>query len=140
MDVNITIESSKIYDDVYVITSHTGKAIGDIDRISLSKDEIKIIESFMKESVSELNDIVSSYGSLSFDADNITIELKLPSNWKESLLPSLEQCIKNYVSNSICQRWYSITNKEDVKYYADKVIVNANNITKFLHEHKKPER
>lgn len=140
MDVVIEIDTKTIYDEVYAVTSHTGRAAGNIDAISLSEDEIKIIDSFMKESASELSDAISTYGTISFDSNSININFILPSNWKEDAKPTLTQCLKNYISNSICQRWFAMTNREDVKYYADKVIVNATNITKLLCERKKPVR
>ena len=49
LDIVIDIDTQKVYDEVYAITSHTGKAAGNIDGISLSEDEIRIIEPFMKE-------------------------------------------------------------------------------------------
>lgn len=140
MDIVIEIDTKTIYDEVYAVTSHTGRAAGNIDAISLSEDEIKIIDSFMKESASELSDVISTYGTISFDSNSINIYFILPSNWKEDAKPTLTQCLKNYISNSICQRWFAMTNREDVKYYADKVIVNATNITKLLCERKKPVR
>lgn len=140
MDIVIEIDTKTIYDEVYAVTSHTGRAAGNIDAISLSEDEIKIIDPFMKESASELSDVISTYGTISFDSNSININFILPSNWKEDAKPTLTQCLKNYISNSICQRWFAMTNREDVKYYADKVIVNATNITKLLCERKKPVR
>jgi len=140
MEVIISICTKEIYKDVYAITSHTGKAIEDIDKVSLSEDDIRIIEPFMKESASELSDVISSYGTLSFDSDTIRVDLSLPSNWKEDVKPTLTQCIKNYISNSICQRWFAITRNDYVKYYADKVVVNSNNIIKLLCERNRPER
>lgn len=140
LNIVIDIDTQKVYDEVYAITSHTGKAAGNIDGISLSEDEIRIIEPFMKESTGELGDILSYYGTLSVNSDKISVSLSMPSNWKESLKDSLSQCISNYISNSICQRWFSISDKEDVKYYADKVLVNEKNINKILSEREKPQR
>lgn len=140
MEVNISIGTNEIYEDVYAITSNTGKAMENIEKVSLTEDEIRIIEPFMKESASELSDVISSYGTLTFDSDSIDVNFSLPSNWKEDAKPTLTQCLKNYISNSICQRWFAMTNKEDVKYYAEKVVVNAANITKLLCERKKPTR
>lgn len=140
LDIVIDIYTQKVYDEVYAITSYTGKAAGNIDGISLSEDEIRIIEPFIKESARELGDILSYYGTLSVNSDKISVSLSMPSNWKESLKDSLSQCISNYISNSICQRWFSISDKEDVKYYADKVLVNEKNINKILSEREKPQR
>lgn len=140
MEVKIAISTAEIYEDVYAVTAHTGKAMENIDRVSLSEDEMLIIEPFMKESASELSDVISSYGTLEFGTDSIDVSLSLPPNWKEEAKPTLTQCMKNYISNSICQRWFGITNKEDVKYYADKVAVNSNNIIKLLCERIRPKR
>lgn len=140
MDVNITIGEERIYKDVYAITAHTGKASEDMDKISVSEDESSVIEPFLKESAAELSDVISTYGTIEYGDGNISINFSLPSNWKESAKPTLEQCLANYLSNSICQRWFAMTNKEDVKYYSDKVVVNATNIIKLLCERTKPKR
>lgn len=140
MDVNITIEEERIYKDVYAITAHTGKAAEDMDKISMSEDESSVIDPFLKESAAELSDVISTYGTIEYGDGSISINFSLPSNWKESVKPTLEQCLVNYLSNSICQRWFAMTNKEDVKYYSDKVVVNATNIIKLLCERTKPKR
>lgn len=140
MDVNITIGEERIYKDVYAITAHTGKASEDMDKISVSEDESSVIEPFLKESAAELSDVISTYGTISYGEGVINIDFILPANWKDSVKPTLEQCLGNYLTNSICQRWFAMTNKDDVKYYADKVVVNATNIIKLLCERIKPKR
>lgn len=140
MDVNIIIGEERIYKDVYAITAHTGKASEDMDKISVSEDESSVIEPFLKESAAELSDVISTYGTIEYGDGNISINFSLPSNWKDSVKPTLEQCLGNYLTNSICQRWFAMTNKDDVKYYADKVVVNATNIIKLLCERIKPKR
>lgn len=140
MEVNVTIQESKIYEDVYAITANTGKALDNIDKLSLTEDEMKIVQPLMKESAAELSDVISSYATLSFGEGEISIDFDLPVNWKDAALTTLTQCLTNYISNSICQRWFAMTNRDDVKYYADKVVVNATNIKKLLCERKKPQR
>lgn len=139
MDINITIEVRNIYEDVYAITSQTGKAVDNIDKISLSEDEIRIIDPLMKESVYDLSDVISSYGNLSIIGDTILISFSLPPNWKDNK-NALIQCIRNYISNSICKKWFSMTNKDDVIYYSERVILNSNNIKKILCERIRPKR
>lgn len=56
MEVNVTIQESKIYEDVYAITANTGKALDNIDKLSLTEDEMKIVQPLMKESAAELSD------------------------------------------------------------------------------------
>lgn len=140
MNVIISIQEERIYNDVYAITAHTGKASDNMDKISASEDEAGIIESFLRESASELSDVISTYGTIEYGDGVLNINFDLPSNWKDTAKPTLEQCLVNYLSNSICQRWFAMTNKEDVKYYSDKVVVNAKNIIKLLCERIKPKR
>lgn len=139
MDIVIEIDTKTIYDEVYAVTSHTGRAAGNIDAISLSEDEIKIIDPFMKESVYDLSDVISSYGNLSIIGDTILISFSLPPNWKDNK-NALIQCVRNYILNSICKKWFSITNKDDVIYYSERVILNYNNIKKILCERIRPKR
>lgn len=140
MNVIISIQEERIYNDVYAITAHTGKASDNMDKISASEDEAGIIESFLRESASELSDVISTYGTIEYGDGVLNINFDLPSNWKDTAKPTLAQCLVNYLSNSICQRWFAMTNKEDVKYYSDKVVVNATNIIKLLCERIKPKR
>lgn len=140
MNVVISIQEERIYNDVYAITAHTGKASDNMDKISASEDEAGIIELFLRESASELSDVISTYGTIEYGDGVLNINFDLPSNWKDTAKPTLEQCLVNYLSNSICQRWFAMTNKEDVKYYSDKVVVNATNIIKLLCERIKPKR
>lgn len=140
MNVIISIQEERIYNDVYAITAHTGKASDNMDKISASEDEAGIIELFLRESASELSDVISTYGTIEYGDGVLNINFDLPSNWKDMAKPTLEQCLVNYLSNSICQRWFAMTNKEDVKYYSDKVVVNATNIIKLLCERIKPKR
>lgn len=140
MNVIISIQEERIYNDVYAITAHTGKASDNMDKISASEDEAGIIELFLRESASELSDVISTYGTIEYGDGVLNINFDLPSNWKDTAKPTLEQCLVNYLSNSICQRWFAMTNEEDVKYYSDKVVVNATNIIKLLCERIKPKR
>lgn len=140
MNVIISIQEERIYNDVYAITAHTGKASDNMDKISASEDEAGIIELFLRESASELSDVISTYGTIEYGDGVLNINFDLPSNWKDTAKPTLEQCLVNYLSYSICQRWFAMTNKEDVKYYSDKVVVNATNIIKLLCERIKPKR
>lgn len=140
MNIQITINEDDIYKEVYAITAHTGKALESIDKVSATEDESSVLRPFLNESTAELSDVVASFGTISYGTGSINLSFSLPSNWKESVKPTLEQCLMNYLTNSVCQRWFAMTNRDDVKYYADKVVVNAANITKLLCERKRPER
>lgn len=140
MEIQVTIQESDIYSVVYAITAHTGKALESMDKISATEDESSVLQPFLNESTAELSDVIASFGTISYGDGTIDLSFSLPSNWKESVKPTLQQCLTNYLTNSVCQRWFAMTNRDDVKYYADKVVVNAANITKLLCERKRPER
>lgn len=141
MDVSITINTEDVLNDVYIVSGHTGKALENIDKVSATEDESNLLEPFFVEAASELSDVISSYGTLSYGSDSsLTITFQLPANWKQTAKPSLEKALHNYLVNSVCQRWFAVTNREDVKYYADKVVVNATNIVKLLCERIRPTR
>lgn len=140
MDVSVEIKNNDVLQNVYIVSGHTGKAMESMDKVSATEDETNVLEPFLVEAASELGDIVSSYGTLSYDADAITVNFVLPANWKSAAKPALEKALHNYLANSVCQRWFAMTNKEDVKYYVDKVAVNATNIIKLLCERTRPTR
>ena len=140
MNVNISIQEGSIYDEVYAITAHTGKALERMDKVSATEDESSVLRPFLNESTAELSGVIASFGTISYGTGTIDLSFSLPSNWNDRVKPTLEQCLMNYLTNSVCQRWFAMTNRDDVKYYAEKVVVNAANIIKLLCERKRPER
>lgn len=139
MDVTVTIKADDIYNKVYAVTGHTGKVLEKIDTMSATEDESNVLEPLLSESVAELSDVVSSYGSVE-NVGDVTVNFVLPSNWKDSAKNSLTKAIESFLVNGVCSKWFAITNREDVKYYADKQTVSGSNIIKLLCERTRPNR
>ena len=140
MDIIFSINKEFLYPEIYKVTGITGKTLGDIDKVSATEDEIRIVDRFFLEAGADLSGIISNHGSVSQSDTEYTITFSLPPNWKESVKDSLENNVQTYLINNICMKWFAVTNKEDVKYYADKLVTNATNIVRLLCERKKPER
>ena len=140
MDIIISVNKESLYPEVYKVTGITGKTLRDIDKVSATEDEIKVVDRFFLEAGADLSGIVSNYGSVSQTDTGYTITFSLPPNWKEAVKDSLENNIQTYLINNICMKWFAVTNKEDIKYYTDKLMTNATNIVRLLSERKKPKR
>ena len=136
----ISVNKESLYPEVYKVTGITGKTLRDIDKVSATEDEIKVVDRFFLEAGADLSGIVSNYGSVSQTDTGYTITFSLPPNWKEAVKDSLENNIQTYLINNICMKWFAVTNKEDIKYYTDKLMTNATNIVRLLSERKKPKR
>ena len=140
MEVTTNITQTDIYEDVYVITGQTAKALKEMDLVSATEDEDNVLSPFFKEAAAELSEIISSYGSLTVRGNDILITFQLPSNWKESVKNSLDAAIHNFITNSVCAKWFAMTNRPDMQYYQGKIASNTTNIIKLLCEKSKPTR
>ena len=140
MDISISINEDSVYNDVYVVTGHTAKALDQMDKVSATEDESNVLSPFLLEASSELSEVISAYGSLSYSGEAISVDLSLPSNWKQNAKSALEKAMHNFLVNGVCAKWFAISNREDVKFYMDKQSVNASNIIKLLCERTRPTR
>ena len=124
MDISISINEDSVYNDVYVVTGHTAKALDQMDKVSATEDESNVLSPFLLEASGEA----------------ISVDLSLPSNWKQNAKSALEKAMHNFLVNGVCAKWFAISNREDVKFYMDKQSVNASNIIKLLCERTRPTR
>lgn len=122
--------------EVYKITGYTGAKSGDVDKISSSEDDSDILDNYFDEATGAISDIISSYGAI----NRTDISLTLPSNWKETVKPSLETNLESYIVNYICLKWFNLAKKEDVSYYNEVLKTISSNIVKLICERKRPVR
>lgn len=136
MEVNIIIDKSSILTEVYKITGYTGKKAKKFDDISSTSDEEDILDSYFTEGITAISDIISRYGYLS---DN-SIKLTMPANYNINVNTALTNAMKQYVIDYICMQWFNMSNKDDVKYYAELLVGLTLQIRKYLMERTKPIR
>lgn len=134
MNVNITLTKNDILDQVYRITGYTGKKGGDLDKLASTEDDSILLGSYYDEATCSLADVVSLYGSVSDTA----VTLAMPVNWKSGVQTSLGSAIKNYIINYMCMKWFALSKKDEVQYYANMADKMEANIKKLLTEREKP--
>jgi hypothetical protein len=122
---------------VYKVTGYTGKKGGDIDKIGSTADDDNVLSDFMEEAISEVSAIASNYVS-SASTSSITVEM--PPLWDTRTSGALDKAVQNYIANYICSRWFQLSNKEEVKYYAALCDNNEVVIRRCLVARKKPTR
>lgn len=132
-----SIDISGVLTMVYKVTGYTGKKVGDIDKISSTADDDKVLTDFRDEAVSEVAAIASSYIS-TMSSDNIV--LCMPSLWDEKTGDALDKAVQNYIANYTCSRWFQLSQKDDVKYYAGLCDNNEIVIRRCLTARKRPGR
>ena len=140
MEHSITIPKDNVMSEVYKITGYTGSKAGDIDKISSTKDESKILNSYLKEAIGSISDIISAYGVIKETDSECIIDLIMPANWKVAVKDSLITNLSNYLTNFVCLKWFNLTHKEDVEYYNNILKTISANIIKLFCERIRPIR
>lgn len=134
--MDISINQSNIKDSVYVITGHSGRANGDMDKISLTEDEQNIIDKYIDMAVNDIAGIAWMKASVS----GSTISFDLPSNWDDSYKETLSNAVNAYITNAVLYRWASIAEKDKVPFYKSELESAGMIIKNVLNKRVKPSR
>ena len=135
----VVINMQNVFDEVSLITSRTGQQSHSIDGVSATDDENNIIRSFWGDSLSELYDVVRRFASFSETANDASYSFALPSNWNEAALPALEKCMSQFCVNFICTKWFNVSKKDEVAFYAGICDGLGEKMKRLLTERKKPK-
>lgn len=142
----INISKSEVFEEVAKTTAYIGakKVEGSgaaYDRIFTTSEDKEMLERFWQETsdvvTNELSTFLSGVPSTSTSYD---VDLVMSDRFDTSLSNSLNSSIYSYFVNSILSKWCDITDKENVKEYADKAGVLLVNINDMLFFKKKPTR
>lgn len=140
-NIALSISRANIMPEVYKITGYTGTKEGDIDKISSTEDDLKIIESYFMEAMNAIGDLMSRYDyTVSDTGIQYTFTMSLPDNWKNDMSGPLTKALGLYATNFICRQWFNLSKKAEVEYYTSMCAALETSIKKYLSERKRPTR
>ena len=140
MNNTITLSQEELAENLYAITGQLSKSRKEPDSAAATEDEMAVVTSCMDEALSSLGSEISRCGSVTETADSISVNLSMPPNWKEDVLPSLEKAVMSFLSNRIAEVWYSMTSTDNVEYHSRKSSSYAAEINALLCARTKPKR
>lgn len=152
----LKVNKGILYRDVEKITSYTGAKAqeagveGAYDRIRTTDSNSEVLERFWHDTCSEVTGRLSHYvrrdggyqpPSHGTDpSDCYEIGLSLPDNFNRPLDGSLEAALHGYFVDSLCARWFAMTDKEDAAVYAASAGEKMGDILRKLHSRVRPVR
>lgn len=92
------------------------------------------LSEYLEESGTSANDILMS------DDGNITIALKVPSNFNPATSDTVSTALHQYLVNTAIGDWFLITNKADADDYLKLAIVNLEQVREAVNKRVRPQR
>lgn len=92
------------------------------------------LSEYLEESGTSSNDILMN------EVQNITVELKVPSNFNKATNDTLSAALHQYMVNSAIADWFTITNKNDASDYVNMAAANLEQIREAVNKRVRPER
>lgn len=92
------------------------------------------LSEYLEESGTTANDIQMD------DTDNITIELKVPSNFNKATNDTVSAALHQYLVNTAIGDWFTITNKNDASDYITLAAANLEQIREAVNKRVRPTR
>lgn len=71
---------------------------------------------------------------------NITISLKMPSNYNQSTVDTISSALHQYMVNSAISDWFNITNKNDASEYLAQSTANLEQVREAINKRVRPVR
>lgn len=143
--VNISISKSNVFEEVAKTTAYIGAKKMDgagaaYDRIFTTDSDKEMIGRFWSESADVITNLLQRFiMSVSF-GDTYKITLSMSSRYDENLTNSISSTIFSFFVSSIVAKWCEITDKDNVKDYADNASALLLDIKEKIFHKKKPTR
>lgn len=136
MEVTVIIDKERISDDVYVISAHSAKILGDMDKYSLTEDEENLITVYTDKAVGDI--VGGEYLNATRQDDSVVFDL--PTNWDDRARQSLKDAVNDFISNSVLSRWCALSMPDKQQEYAQKAADNLTTIQGIVRKRVKPIR
>ena len=144
--ININISKSNVFEEVAKTTAYIGakKVEGSgaaYDRIFTTNEDKEMLERFWQETADVVTYAMRTFlNGVPSTSTSYDVSLVMSDRFDDSLSNSLNSSVYSYFVNSILSKWCDITDKENVKEYADKAAALLININDMLFFKKKPTR
>lgn len=136
MEVIVNIDKDRVLNDVYIVSGHTARILGDMDKYSLTEDEENLITVYIDKAVGDI--VGGEYLNASRKDGSVVFDL--PANWDGKATKSLEDAVNDFISNSVLSRWCSIGMPDKQAEYVKRTSDNLTTIQGILRKRVKPTR
>ena len=144
IDIILTVNKEKVYEEVAKTTSYTGAKMDDelaYDRIFTTDEDKSMLERFWCESK---NTICNSLKKMLLDeteADSeYRLSLGLSNSFDEALKESMQRSLFSFFVMNVTAKWYTFTNKEEAAGYATEAATYMEGIMRKAFFKRKPMR
>lgn len=142
IDTKIIINKNEALREIRRLTSYSGaKTPGDegaYERKSATKSDDEMLEMWLREALSKLEDILKPFTTNTTFNDNITIELCMSSSWDETLSEGIGRTAFSYVVNYVADKWLEMTGSKES--YMDEALRLLTDLNSKIYYRKKPVR
>jgi len=122
IDIILTVNKEKVYEEVAKTTSYTGAKMDDelaYDRIFTTDEDKCILERFWCESRNTIcNSLKKVLLDETEDSSEYRLSLGLSNSFKKVLKESMQRSLFSFFVMNITAKWYTFTNKEEAAGYA----------------------
>ncbi len=143
--VTITINKSNVFEEVAKTTAYIGAkkiegAGAAYDRIFTTDSDKEMIGRFWSESADVATNLLRRFITSVEAGDSYQITLSMPSRYDTNLTTSISSAMFSFFVNSIVAKWCEITDKDNVKDYADNASALLLDVKEKIFHKKKPTR
>lgn len=144
-NVYLTIEKSKVYEEVAQTTSYTGAKKTDdetaYDRIFTTDEDRSMLERFWQERKDTAVDHLKRFVHYEAEEDGVwTLQLRLPDQSDPHLQGSMERSLYSFLVLGITANWYAFTNKEEVSSYVQDTAAELDTLLRLAYHRRRPTR
>ena len=149
MEIQLTVTKNKVFDEVAKTTSYVGhkmplaEGTDPYTTIFTTDEDKMMLERFFNEAANSATDAMKEYilEVTTYDQPqgteplrNYEVTLRMTDNWDARLASSMESSLFSYFVDSICAKWFVITNKSEAEAYTTKATGHMDDlISKFYH-------
>jgi len=143
--VNISINKSNVFEEVAKTTAYIGAkklegAGAAYDRIFTTSSDQEMIARFWSESADVVTNLLQRFITSVSSGDTYQIALSMSSRYDQNLTSSISSAMFSFFVNNIVAKWCEITDKDNVKDYADNASALLLDIKEKIFHKKKPTR
>ena len=144
IDITLTVNKEKVYEEVAQTTSYTGAKMDDehaYERIFTTDEDKSMLERFWNESKNTVCNSLKKILLSEIEAsEEYRLSLGLSSSFDEALTESMNRSLFSFFVMNITAKWYTFTNKEEATGYATEAATYIEDIMRKAFFKKKPTR
>lgn len=144
-DITLTLDKSKVYEEVAKTTSYTGAKMDDMkasyERIFTTDEDQSMLERFWNESKNTAcNSMKRMLLQEGESNGTFTIELSLSNAFDTALVESMQSSLFSFFVMNITAKWFTFTNKGEATGYAAEAATYMEDVMRKAYFKKRPTR